>query len=143
MKQQILPAVAAIIFNERGDILLQRRRDTGKWCIISGHVEFGETVQDAMLREIREEANVDSEIVRLIGVYSDPKYATYHYPDREVHYVVTYFEVKLLEVIREGLSNSETEALAYFAPDNLPPLDLVNPHWLIDALHRELNPFFR
>lgn len=45
---QILPAVAAAIFNDKGEVLLQRRRDVNQWCIISGHVEFGETVEEAI-----------------------------------------------------------------------------------------------
>jgi 8-oxo-dGTP pyrophosphatase MutT (NUDIX family) len=143
MKKEILPAVSAIIFNSRGEILLQQRRDTGKWCVISGHVEFGESVQDAIVREIREETNVNSKVLRLIGVYSDPKYTTYFYPERTVQYVVTYFEVKLLENIDANLSNSETLRFEYFSPENLPPLDLVNPNWLLDALDDTLHAFIR
>ncbi|WP_276370513.1 NUDIX domain-containing protein [Chryseolinea sp. H1M3-3] len=142
-QKEILPAVSAVVFNERGEILLQRRKDTGKWCIISGHVEFGETVQEAILREVLEETGVRSEIVRLIGVYSDPPYATYKYPERTVHYVVTYFEVRLLGKIEDGLTNSESEEFAYFAGDQLPELDLVNPNWLVDALDPALNVFIR
>jgi len=46
--QQILPAVAAAIFNDKGEILLQKRKDVSQWCIISGHVEFGETIEAAI-----------------------------------------------------------------------------------------------
>lgn len=139
MKKEILPAVSAIIFNERNEILMQRRMDTRKWCIISGHVEFGETVKEAMLREVMEETNVESEIVRLIGVYSSPAYTTYYYPERIVQYVVTYFELKLKGPIQDGLTNSESMEFSYFPIENLPvDLDLINPYWLTDALdHRE------
>jgi len=64
MKTEILPAVSAIIFNEQGDVLLQRRKDTGKWCIISGHVEFGESIEQAIVREIQEELGVASSVKR-------------------------------------------------------------------------------
>jgi ADP-ribose pyrophosphatase YjhB (NUDIX family) len=143
-RNEILPAVSAVIFNEQGEILLQKRKDTRKWCIISGRMEFGESVQQAMIREIREETNVSSEIIRLIGVYSFPEYTTYFYDDRTVQYVVTYFEVKLLEKIKEGLTNSESEAFAYFPADQLPiELDLVNPNWLADALDPGHGVFIR
>jgi 8-oxo-dGTP diphosphatase len=144
IRKEILPAVAAIIFNEKGDILLQRRMDTKKWCVISGHVEFGETVQEAIVREIQEEAYTRSEVVRLIGVYSSPEYTTYYYPDRAVQYVVTYFEVKLIDQIQEGISNSESAAFSYFPLHRLPEeLDLMNPHWLKDALDTESKVFIR
>ncbi len=142
--KEILPAVSAVIFNELGEILLQRRKDTGKWCIISGHVEFGETVEQAIIREVLEETEVSSEIVRLIGVYSAPEYATYFYPGRVVQYVVTYFELKLLGKIQEGFKNNESEEFAFFAPDQLPSdLDLVNPYWLADALDPAVGVFIR
>lgn len=143
-KKEILPAVSAAIFDERKSLLLQKRKDTGKWCIVSGHVEFGETVQQAMLREVLEETGARSEIVRLIGVYSTPQYSTYYYPDRTVQYVVTFFEVRLLDPIPAGLHNAESEAFAYFAPDRLPAeLDLVNPNWLADALDPQAGVFVR
>jgi 8-oxo-dGTP diphosphatase len=142
--KEILPAVSAVIFNEAGEVLLQKRKDTGKWCIISGHVEFGESVQEAIIREVWEETSVRCEVRRLIGVYSLPEYTTYFYPGRQVQYVVTYFEVRLLDKIREGLTNSESEAFAYFAPDRLPAnVDLVNPNWLTDALDPDSRIFIR
>jgi 8-oxo-dGTP diphosphatase len=144
IKNEILPAVSAFIFNERNELLLQKRADTGKWCILSGHVEFGETVQQAMIREVLEETGASSEIVRLIGVYSNPEYSTYSYPDRSVQYVVTFFEVKLLDRIPEGHNNAESEAFAYFSRHHLPAnFDMVNPNWLADALDPQAKVFVR
>jgi 8-oxo-dGTP pyrophosphatase MutT (NUDIX family) len=128
MKKQILPAVAAIIFNEHGEVLLQRRKDTGKWCLISGHVEFGETVVEAILREIREETQTDATVVRVIG-------QTYQYDDRIVHYILTYFEAKLNAPIPIDYKNDETDALVFFPLQSLPEnLDQMNPNWLKDAV---------
>ncbi|KKK87226.1 hypothetical protein LCGC14_2755340, partial [marine sediment metagenome] len=38
-----------------------------------GFVDVGETVENACIREAREETNVNIKIIRLIGVFSDPK----------------------------------------------------------------------
>lgn len=144
MRNEILPAVSAIILNEKGEVLMQRRTDTKKWCIISGHVEFGESVEQAIIREVMEETNTCSEVVRLIGVYSSPLYTTYYYPDRTVQYVVTYFEVKLGGEIRPGFTNHESEEFGYFPVDNLPlEIDLINPYWLSDALSKDAFGFIR
>ena len=144
MKKEILPAVSAIILNENREILMQRRADTKKWCIISGHVEFGESVEEAIIREVQEEANVPSEVLRLIGVYSSPKYTTYYYTDRIVQYVVTYFEVRLLASLEDGFKNSETEEFAYFSLNSLPrEIDLINPFWLTDAHTESTKAFIR
>jgi len=140
----ILPAVAAAIFNDKGEILLQKRRDAGKWCVISGHVEFGETVEQAVVREIMEETDCTSSINRLIGVYSSPSSQTYIRHNRRVQYVTLYFEATLTSSIRTGFNNEETAALQFFAPDRLPEdMDLINPFWLKDALHAAQPVFIR
>ena len=144
MKKQILPAVAAAIFNEKAEILLQRRKDVDQWCLISGHVEFGETIEQAMLREIQEETNSTADIIRFIGVYSSPSSQTYTYKDRTVQYVTSYFEARLTSDIAEGFSNNETQELKFFSTDQLPvDFALINPNWLSDALNKEKIVFIR
>lgn len=144
MSNLILPAIAAVIFNERGEILLQKRGDTKKWCIICGHVEFGETVENAVVREIKEELNCSSEIVRLIGIYSNPVSQTYYYPERSVQYITTYFEVKLTSEIDLDYTNEETTELQYVDPDNLPEnMAQLNENWLKDALCSNNNIYLR
>lgn len=144
MKQKlILPSVSAAIFNDKGEVLLQKRRDVGKWCIISGHVEFGETVEAAVLREIFEETNAEAQIVRLIGIYSSPESATYNYDDRIIQYVTSYFEAKLVGTISDGFSNDETGELKFFPVQAIPAdLAMLNPNWLSDALNKG-SVFFR
>ena len=143
-KKEILPAVAAAIFNDNGDILLQKRRDVNKWCIISGHVEFGETVEHALLREIAEETNAKADIVRFIGLYSSPESQVYHYAERSVQYITSYFEARLMESIAEGFANEETGELRFFPVTHIPDdMALINPYWLTDALSRNALPFVR
>lgn len=142
--QQILPAVAAAIFNENGEVLLQKRKDVNKWCVISGHVEFGETIEKAILREIREETNAEASIVRFIGVYSSPQTQTYTYPTTTIQYVTSYFEVKLTSPISNQFSDKETHELKFFSRTNIPrDMAMINPHWLSDALDRNKNAFIR
>lgn len=143
-RQEILPAVAAIIFNQQGEVLLQRRKDVDKWGLISGHVEFGESVTEAILREIKEETSTNAFIKRFIGIYSSPLSQTYHYTDRTVQYVTSYFEASLLKDIPPGFSNEETVELRYFPLHAIPEeLAQVNPYWLQDALDTADAPFMR
>ncbi len=143
-ERQILPAVAAAIFNERGEILLQRRKDVDRWCIISGHVEFGETVEQAILREVMEEVNVAGKIKRFIGIYSSPLSQTYHYEKRSVQYVTSYFEVQVPGEIDLSFSNDETGELRFFPVTAIPQeLARINEHWLSDVLDKSDTVFIR
>jgi 8-oxo-dGTP diphosphatase len=144
LKREILPAVAAAIFNQKGEILLQKRNDVNQWCVISGHVEFGETIEEAILREIEEEVNVKAKIHRFVGIYSSPLSQTYHYADRSVQYVTSYFEVKLEEEPDVLFTNDETRELKFFPLNKIPEeLAQMNEHWLNDALSENTSVFIR
>jgi len=70
-----LLTVDIIITREDGSIVLIRRRNPpfqGQWAIPGGFVEYGETVEEAAVREAKEETGLDVELIRMIGVYSDP-----------------------------------------------------------------------
>lgn len=142
--QLILPAVAAIIFDQQGRVLLQKRQDVGKWGLLGGHVEFGETVEQAIYREIAEETSFTVRIERLIGVYSEPSSQVYFYSDRCVHYITTYFKGELLSEFEEGFQNEETQQLGLFGVNALPTeLAQLNPFWLQDALNLATSAFVR
>jgi 8-oxo-dGTP diphosphatase len=55
-------------------LLIKRKNDPfkGKWALPGGFVEYGETVEDAVVREVQEETGIITTIKDLIGIYSDP-----------------------------------------------------------------------
>lgn len=123
---QIRPGVAAIIQDGGGAILLQRRSDNGLWGLPGGSVEIGESVQDAIVREVREETGLTVEVVRLIGVYSDPRFQVVRYPDGNVvHYISTLFACRILGGTLQTCD--ETLDLQFFDPMHLPE-DLLPMH---------------
>jgi 8-oxo-dGTP pyrophosphatase MutT (NUDIX family) len=139
----IRPGVAAVIFEE-GRVLLQRRDDTGRWGLPGGGVEPGESVRQALIREVREETGLEVEPLRLIGVYSDPlHHQIVTYPDGNVvHYVSSVFEC----VVRAGalVCGEESLELDWFDPERLPEdLMLISTIRIRDALAGQVGAFVR
>ncbi len=65
-----VPATAAILFNERGELLLVKRNvepKAGEWCLPGGFNEIGETPEECCLRELKEETGLTGSIGRIIG----------------------------------------------------------------------------
>lgn len=54
-------------------VLVERKNAPQGWALPGGFVDLGETVEEAAIREAREETGLDVELVRQYHVYSDPK----------------------------------------------------------------------
>lgn len=67
------PVAADVIVEIAGRIVLIERKNLPfGWAIPGGFVDFGETVEQAAVREAREEISLDVELRALLGVYSRP-----------------------------------------------------------------------
>lgn len=55
-----------------GIVCIERKNPPHGWALPGGFVDIGETVEAALVREMKEETSLDVEIVSLLGVYSDP-----------------------------------------------------------------------
>ncbi|RLI93992.1 MAG: hypothetical protein DRO90_02530 [Candidatus Altiarchaeales archaeon] len=66
--------VDAVILKNNSIILVKRKNPPFEdmWALPGGFVEYGETVENAILREVKEETGLDVKIDRIVGVYSDP-----------------------------------------------------------------------
>jgi ADP-ribose pyrophosphatase YjhB (NUDIX family) len=121
----VRPSVSAVIFDRKRRVLLQQRSDGGQWGLPGGSVEIGESVTQAVAREVREETGLAVTARRLVGVYSDPALQVVRYPNGNVwHYVNLCFEC----AVRGGelTTCDETLALDWFSPTRLPQPFLAN-----------------
>ncbi len=98
-----------------GKVLLTKREIDpfqGCWVLPGGHVEYGEKVEEAIKREMKEELGVPVKIKKLIGIYSDPK------RDPRYHSVAVVF---LLEKGKGKVHlNHEASEFKYFSLNDLP-----------------------
>ena len=69
-----VPGAGVLVEMEEGIVLVQRGQHpfVGWWALPSGYIEADESVEQAAVRECREETGLDVELVELFGVYSFP-----------------------------------------------------------------------
>ena len=119
--------VAAIIKKDNLYLVVKRNRDKYmglKWEFPGGKVDPGETLQEALVREIYEELNID------INIHE--KLAEKRYKDNEINIILHYF----LCTIKNGVINlNEHEAMEWADKENFNQYDFVkgdgNITWLI------------
>lgn len=120
----IKPAAAVAIFNSKNELLLLHRRDNGKWTMPGGTLEFGESLADCALREVKEESGLDVKIKDIIGTYTDPNIRV-AYSDGEVRQEFTilyYGEVNGYDVMLDDES-SQFQWVPLGAVNDLPLAD--------------------
>ena len=97
-----------------------QRADNGHWGLPGGHVEPGESVTEATLREVLEETGWQIEVGRLIGVYSDPVRQTVGLGAERPQLVNLCFEARVIGEAGQPTTPEETLAIGFFAPSDLP-----------------------
>lgn len=123
------PTVDIIIEIHGGIVLIERRNPPFGWALPGGFVDYGESLEDAAIREALEETSLVISNLRLVGCYSNPL------RDERMHTISTVFAA-------EGQGNAEAADdaanLAIFKMDHLPQL-LCFDHATIlaDYIHKK------
>lgn len=115
-------AASAVVTDEHGRILLQRRRDNGLWALPGGGMDLGDSLPGTAVREVKEETGLDVEVTGLVGTYTDPRHII-AYADGEVR---RQFNVCFTAQIVGGelaISDESTE-LRFVAPDEVDGLPM-------------------
>jgi len=119
-------SVGALIVNEKGELFLTKRgqhatNERGTWEIPGGKVQFGETLEDAVKREMKEEYGVD-----IMLAYQFP--AQNHFiPDEKQHWVPTNFLCRIEEnQAPKIMEPDKCDEIGWFSLDSLPsPLSII------------------
>jgi ADP-ribose pyrophosphatase YjhB (NUDIX family) len=113
---------SAVVVDDEGRILLQRRSDSGNWALPGGAMDIGETFAQSVIREVKEETGFDVCIERIVGIYSDPGHV-FAYDDGEVRQE---FNICLACVIVGGelTVSSESTDVRFFSFDKVAGLTM-------------------
>lgn len=106
-----IPAVDIIIEVAGGIVLIERKNEPLGWALPGGFVDYGESLEQAAVREAKEETSLSVVNLRLLGCYSDPQ------RDPRQHTISTVYVAR-----GEGTPRADDDAtnLAVFSLSSLP-----------------------
>lgn len=116
-KDYIGVGVGAFILNEKNELLLQKRAvpaEKDHWCIPGGRLEMFETLEDAVIRETKEETDLDIEVIKLMGV------CDHIIRDENAHWVATSYLCKIKSGELKIMEPDKASDMKWFPLDNLP-----------------------
>lgn len=106
-----IPTADIIIRVENGVVLVKRKNPPHGWALPGGFIDYGESAEEAAVREAREETCLEVSDLRLVGVYSAP--------DRDPrHHTLTV--VFSAEANGTPKAADDAEDIGMFVRDNLP-----------------------
>ena len=123
----IQPAARAVIFDERGRILLIRRGDNKQWALPAGGMEPSESVTECMAREVWEETGLTVETSVAFAIYSEPRFTAPTRPEAQlltVAYRVDEWNGELNRI------TDETDDARWFTVEELRSLPDLMPMYL-------------
>ncbi len=112
----MVTAAMCIIYDKEKGILLEKRTDNGMWCVPGGALELGETLEEALRREVKEETSLEISNPKLFDVKAGVHMV---YPNKdEVYYTDVVYEINEYE--GELKPDSESKELVWTPIDKLP-----------------------
>ncbi len=125
-KPIIICSCGCLIFNEKNQVLLQRRSDDKLWGNPGGSMELGETIYDTVKREIKEELGIDLEDDKLniFNIYSGEGQHHIYPNDDEAYFVNIIFKTNNYTGTLER--DNESLELKFFDLDKL-PVNITKP----------------
>lgn len=115
LEKPVIQVVGAAIINDKGEVLCAQRGYgslIGKWEFPGGKVEQGESDKEALVREIKEELNIDIEVDNLI----DENYN--EYPDKNIN-----LKVYRCKYVSGTINDTEHQNLKWTKTDDMESLD--------------------
>jgi len=131
-----VPTVDVVIFLPgQGVVLVERRNPPLGFALPGGFVDYGETVEQAAVREAREETGLEVELTGLLGVYSHPS------RDERLHTISVVFTAQARD-LATLCAGDDAAGVGVYRLDDLPDLAFDHARILADyrLLRSRLSP---
>lgn len=126
----MIPSIAAIIRDDQGRLLLQRKSGSEGWSLPAGAIEIGEGPEDALRREVREETGLSVCSAILVAAFGGRLFRHTYPNGDEVEYIVIVYRCGV-DGVAEAPTDPETIELRYFNERDAPALALPYPRTLL------------
>ncbi len=116
-KDYIGVGVGAFILNDNNELLLQKRAvpaEKDHWCIPGGRLELFETLENAVIREAKEETDLDIEVLKIMGV------CNHIIKEEEAHWIATSYLCKIKNGEPKIMEPDKASDMKWFSLDKLP-----------------------
>lgn len=123
-----VPTVDIIIEVGCGIVLIERRNPPVGWALPGGFVDYGESLEEAAMREACEETTLEVQLLGQLHTYSDPR------RDSRQHTISTVFVATGEGQPRAG---DDAKGVGIFLPDALPPLVFDHEDIIRDYIQRK------
>ena len=132
-----------LIINNQGHILLEKRKDNGLYCLPGGAIELGETVEEGLRREVKEETGITLDKVHFLMVLSGEKEKLV-YPNGDIVYYTDFiYYSKVDSSCHPQIGDGESTSVAFYPKEKLPPESMFlrgNYYPIQRYLNGELEP---
>lgn len=128
--------VDGLIVQDR-KVLLELRNhepDKDKWAFIGGFVDWDETTEQAVIREVKEEIGIGATVLKLFGVYSDPG------RDNDIQNIAIVYLMRL-QSTAFILNEDEVKDLQWFPLDSLPESIAFDHRKIIEDYKRMIGTY--
>ena len=130
--QNPYPAATALVLNRDNQLLLGRRAvepAKGAWCLPGGFIEMGETMEQAALRELKEETGLEGKVLSFVGCF---------YQASRFYGGVIIFGYRVEAVSGQARAGDDMQTLETFDLDSIPEVAFESHQKLIEELKKQI-----
>lgn len=116
-RRLLVVSVRILVEDTAGRVLILRRADSGLWGLPAGLMDLGESVEDAIRRELREETNAAIGALTVFGLSSAPTVEEHTYPNGDAVQSVAVLAHARHEAGRVRANDGEATEFRFVAPE--------------------------